>query len=312
MDEDRKRKLPDQLIEIAKKEGKAVHEGWRVRKDGTKFWGTIVITALHGEHNEVIGFTKVTRDLTERKLAEDKLKKFAQDIENRNKQLEEYAFIASHDLQEPLRKIQIFSDLLERHLDDKRLAQKYIGKITSSSKRMVKLIKGVLQYSQVENIEELFKETDLNEILYNVREEYQLLIEQKKAQVIYSELPLITGIPIQMHQLFSNLMSNALKFSDKEPVIEITAEKYKTSKSEYAQLSDNKEYWKLVFKDNGVGFDTRYSHQVFKLFKRLDVNVSGIGIGLALCKRIIEKHKGHIDVATALNEGTTFTIFLPA
>src|SRR5690606_39065495 len=126
LEEDRKNNLPETLINQAFETGRAQHEGWRLRKDGSKFWGSIVITALHDDEDNIIGFSKVTRDLTERKLAEDQAKSYAMDIEFRNKQLEEYAYIASHDLQEPLRKIQVFSELLERNIDDADAAKRYL------------------------------------------------------------------------------------------------------------------------------------------------------------------------------------------
>src|SRR5690606_19160369 len=148
LDEDRKNNFPEKLINQAKEDGKAMHEGWRLRKDGSKFWGYIVITALHDEDGKVIGFSKVTRDLTERKLAEDKMLEYAKNIEIRNKQLEEYAYIASHDLQEPLRKIQIFTELLEKNLKDEKAAKMSLNKIRASAIRMSKLIKDVLRYSQ--------------------------------------------------------------------------------------------------------------------------------------------------------------------
>src|SRR6185295_17569078 len=114
-EEDRERKLPELLINQAIEKGKAMHEGWRVRKNGTVFWGSIVITALHDVDDNIIGFSKVTRDLTEKKLADDQLKQYARDLEFRNKELEQYAYVASHDLQEPLRKIQTFAELLEKN-----------------------------------------------------------------------------------------------------------------------------------------------------------------------------------------------------
>ncbi|ELR73033.1 Cyanobacterial phytochrome B [Fulvivirga imtechensis AK7] len=311
--QDRDKKFPEQLIEMAKNDGRAIHEGWRVRKDGSTFWGSIVITALHDDENNIIGFSKVTRDLTERKQAEDKMKKYLRDIEIRNRQLEEFAFVASHDLQEPLRKIQIFSELAERNIDDKEAAKRNLSKINSSAQRMVMLIKGVLEYSKLSRHEELFATVDLSKTLRNVREDFDLLIREKGADIIYTNLPTVKGIPIQIHQLFSNLLSNALKFTDRDPVIEIEAETLANEEiRKYPNLSANGKYIKFTFKDNGQGFDSRYSDQAFKLFQRLDHSERGAGVGLALCKRIIENHKGHIEVLSKPNEGTTFLIILPA
>lgn len=307
---DREEKLPERLITEAYETGRARHEGWRVRKDGTKFWGSVVITALHDENNNVIGFSKVTRDLTEKKLTEDKLEQYLRDIEFRNKQLEEYAYIASHDLQEPLRKIQIFAELLEDNLDNPEQVKKSLDKITSSAKRMSSLIKDVLKYSQLSLEDELFEETDLNAVLYTVLEDYSMLIAQKNVQVNYDTLPVIKGIPIQIQQLFGNLISNAIKFSRENPVIEIQSSVVKAPVNSYPALDEGRNYHKIVFSDNGVGFEQQYGEQIFKMFKRLS-NSTGTGIGLALCKKIVENHNGHIYVNSILNEGTTFTIFIP-
>ncbi len=311
-DEDRKNKLPEQLIAQASQKGKAMHEGWRVKKNGDKFWGQIVITALHNQENDIIGFSKVTRDLTERKLAEDQAKSFTRDIEFRNKQLEEYAHIASHDLQEPLRKIMTFAQLLERNFDDKDIAMQYLEKMSASARRMTVLIKDVLQYSQLSLSDDLFVMTDLNVIIENLRNDYELLIEEKQVAISHSNLPVIKGIPIQLQQLFSNLFGNSLKFSSENPKIEIISEK--ASKEEIkliAQLDSNVDYFKIIFKDNGIGFDPLFSDNVFKLFQRMHTMLPGTGIGLALCKKIVENHNGYINVNSEPNKGTIFTIFLP-
>jgi len=310
MEKDRLEKLPEKLIQQAYDTGRAHHEGWRVRKDGSKFWGSIVITALHDENKDIIGFSKVTRDLTERKLAEDQMNHYLRDIEFRNKQLEEYAYIASHDLQEPLRKIQIFSELLEGNLGNADAVRKNLDKINSSAKRMSNLIKDVLKYSQLSRADELYLETDLNSILNNVLEDYILLIEQKKVIIKRDYLPIIMGIPIQLNQLFSNLISNALKFSSEHPEITIHSELLTGAEANHTDLISNRQYLKLIFKDNGIGFEQQYGEQIFKMFKRLS-DSSGTGIGLALCKKIVENHNGIIQVESAPDVGTAFTLFIP-
>jgi signal transduction histidine kinase len=288
-----------------------MHEGWRRRKDGTRFWGSIVITALHDDADNIIGFSKVTRDLTERKLADDQMANYAKDIEFRNKQLEEYAYIASHDLQEPLRKIQIFTELLEEDINDKDAVVRNIGKIKTASRRMSSLIKDVLKYSQLSRADELFETVDLNSVLATVKEDFDLLTAQKSVTIQHAALPVITGIPIQLHQLFGNLLSNAIKFSSANPLVEITAERLPPHElNNYPQLNTDRSYTKILFKDNGVGFNQQYGDQVFKMFKRL-TDSTGTGIGLALCKKIAENHNGHIEVASEVGKGTVFTIVLP-
>lgn len=310
-DEDRENNLPKAFIEKASAKGRVKHEGWRIRKDGTKFWGYVVISALYNENNEIIGFSKVTRDLTERKLSEDQLKNYALDIEFRSKQLEEYAYIASHDLQEPLRKIQVFGEMLEDSLDDKEAMLHYIEKINSSARRMTTLIKDVLKYSQLSRSEDLFETTNLNIILQNVLEDFDLLIEQQNVTIVGNVLPTLKGIPIQLHQLFSNLISNSIKFRKPNPIIEIFTETPTADDIENnPQLNRGLPYTKIIFKDNGLGFEQQYGDQIFKMFKRLG-NTPGTGIGLALCKKIVDNHNGSISVTSQLNEGTVFTIFMP-
>jgi len=312
LEEDRKTQLPEKLIREAKEKGKAMHEGWRLRKNGTKFWGSIVITALHDDMNNIIGFSKVTRDLTEKKLADDQLRQYTREIEFQNRQLEEYAYVASHDLQEPLRKIQTFAELLEKNLDDQVKVKKFLNKIQAASIRMTTLIKDVLKYSQLTAGAELFIPTDLNVVLENVKEDFELLIEQTRCQITYSGLPIIKGIPIQLHQLFSNLVSNALKFTNEAPAIDIHAENAESDEvQKHPQLAPNQFYTKITFSDNGFGFESQYADQVFKLFNRLQHSKHGTGIGLALCKRIVENHHGLIEVYSEVNKGTTFIIFLP-
>jgi len=312
LDHDRENKLPEKLIEQALNTGRAMHEGLRLRKDGTTFWGSIVITALHDKDNNIIGFSKVTRDLTEKKLADDQLKLYARDIEIRNKQLEEYAYIASHDLQEPLRKIQIFAELLENNLNNEAAARKNLEKINNAARRMSSLIKDVLKYSQLSHTDEHFTDIALHKIINAIKEDYELVIDQKKAVIITKDLPVIKGLPVQMHQLFSNLISNALKFSTEKPVIEITAEKLPQEEAKnLKELNIYREYAKITFRDNGIGFEEQYRDQVFKMFKRLESDSTGTGIGLALCKKIVENHNGHITVDSVQGQGTTFTIYLP-
>ena len=309
--DDRNNRLPEHLISEAITTGKATHEGWRIRKDRTKFWGSVVITALHNDQQDVIGFTKVTRDLTERKLAEDEVKQKAQELEFRNRELEQFAYIASHDLQEPLRKIQVFSGLLEKNIDNKEAALKFLDRINSSARRMSTLIKDVLEYSQLSK-EEITVSVDLNLILKNVLEDFDLLLEQKVVRVNCCDLPKIIGIPIQLHQLFTNLLSNAIKFSSENPVIDITSEILSEAElKNYAGLSTSRKFARIQFKDNGMGFDPQYTEDIFKLFKRLQDTGPGTGIGLALCKKIVENHGGRISVESHPNNGTTFYILLP-
>lgn len=312
LDEDQKTKLPENLIEEARIKGKATHEGWRLRKDGTRFWGSIVITALHDDHNDIIGFSKVTRDLTERKKAEDQLRYYAQSIESQNKQLEQYAYIASHDLQEPLRKIRIFASILEENADNPKIVKTNIDKINIAASRMSSLITDILKYSQLSQLEELFTLTDLNKTLESVKEDFSLIIEERNVVIESSELPTIKGIPIQLHQLFANLISNAIKFTKENPVISLSYETVPAERiSEFNDLPTSYDYHKINFTDNGIGFEQQYADQAFKLFHRLHEKTSGTGIGLALCRKIVENHKGFISASSEPHRGTTFSVYFP-
>lgn len=308
---DRKDKLPEKLINEAYTTGRATNEGWRVRKNGSMFWGSVVITALHDTDGSVIGFSKVTRDLTERKLAEDQINNYMRDIELRNRQLEEFAYIASHDLQEPLRKIRIFSEMLVSSLNDPAAAAKYAGKINDGAARMSTLISGILKYSQLSSGEQTYEDVDLNDVIKEVREDYELVMSEKKVLFLADPMPVIKAVRTQMIQLFANLVSNAIKFSGRNPEIHITC-KFATGTELKTQEIEGveKSHVKISVADNGEGFDQQYADQVFKIFKRL-TNNPGTGIGLALCKKIVENHHGSISVTSRPNAGTIFTIILP-
>jgi PAS domain S-box-containing protein len=310
-EEDREDGLPDRLLETAINEGRATDESWRMKKDGSVFWGSVVITALHNEDQEIIGFTKVVRDLTERKLADDKMRKYANDIELRNKQLEEFAYVASHDLQEPLRKIRMFSDLLEKDLDNENTARHSLKKIQKSATRMTNLISDVLMYSQLSRLSE-FVSVDLNQTMEQVKDDFELLIKEKNAEIHCSNLPEIEAIPIQMHQLFANIVGNALKFCEEKPKVKIQCKRFNDNCSDNDScLETATDYWEITIADNGPGFDPKYQDQIFELFKRLNNSEEGTGIGLSISKKIVDNHFGTIEVKSERNKGATFIVCLP-
>ena len=309
---DQNTKLPEKLIGEATLNGRATHEGWRVRKNGTTFWGNVVITALHDKDDNIIGFSKVTRDLTERKKAEDQLRYYAESIESQNKQLEQFAYIASHDLQEPLRKIRVFAGILEENIENTAIVKTNIDKINIAATRMSALITDILKYSQLSQLDELFAATDLNKTLESVLKDFDLIMEEKGVVIKSDDLPVIKGIPMQLHQLFANLISNAIKFTRERPLITINYEILeKDDVTKYPDLPLNNSYHKISFTDNGIGFEQQYADQAFKLFHRLHEKTSGTGIGLALCKKVVENHKGYISVYSTPGQGTTFTVFFP-
>jgi PAS domain S-box-containing protein len=270
-----------------------------------KVYGVLLIshdnTAII-EAAEKLGNTN--RELEEKNLA----------LERSNKELESFSYVASHDLQEPLRKIRTFSGLAQKNMQNERETKKYFKKIDSSAERMSDLIKAVLNYSRLSKRDEHFVKTDLNQILKNVKADYELLIEEKKAIIKSNKLPVITGVPLQLNQLFSNLIGNSIKFSEKKPVIKISARIIEADKMPlHPDIRPGNSYAELIFKDNGIGFEQQYSDQIFTIFKRLHGNqsYSGTGIGLALCKKIVENHRGFIAVQSEPGNGAEFFIYLP-
>jgi PAS domain S-box-containing protein len=313
--EDRENLFPQKLLAQAREKGKALHEGWRVRKDGSRFWGSIVITALHNSDGSVLGFSKVTRDLTERKKAEDKMQEYLLELEAQNRELEQFAYVASHDLQEPLRKIQTFADIIENNLDDHSMVNRYLNKLNSSASRMTELIKSVLNYSRLSRNGEEMHPTDLNQILSHVKADYELLIQEKSGKVESGLLPVIHAIPLQMNQLFSNIIGNALKYTERNPVINISSRIVDSAEIVHKPPAlPEGNYTEIVFADNGIGFDQRYESIIFAMFQRLHgkQEFSGTGIGLALCKKIMEAHSGFITATSEIEIGSKFYVYFPA
>ena len=309
--EDRNTGLPERLLNEARVNGRAIHEGWRLRKDRTKFWGSITLTALHNEQGEVIGFSKVTRDLTERKQTEDKMREYLLQLETKNKELEQMTHVVSHDMQEPLRKIQMFSDIVSNLFPDNATAQKYFQKINVSAGRMRALIYSMLNYTSLLKDENKMEDTDLDKILKDILADFDPLIKEKNAKIESEPLPVIRAIPLQVGQLFYNLIDNALKFNNnKHPEIRISCAvaEYKVP----GYLSEGN-YLQITFADNGTGFDDKYESLMFSMFQQLHGKheYSGTGIGLTLCKKIMENHHGFIRAAGEPDKGATFYLYFP-
>ncbi|RZJ31022.1 MAG: PAS domain S-box protein [Flavobacterium sp.] len=247
----------------------------------------------------------------------DNLQESNVQLRQSNAELAQFAYIASHDLQEPLRKISTFSQLLESSLGE-NVSEKSIGyleKIRNSSQRMTNLIRGVLQYSQISTEQRAFSKVDLNKLIREIISDYDLLIEQKKGRITLSPLPIIEAIPLQMTQLFANLIGNALKFSrpDNPPVITITAGVADEHELDLYKFSNQVPYAKIEISDNGIGFQKEYAEKIFHIFQRLHSKsqYEGTGIGLALCKKIVVNHHGDIVAAVNSGGGAVFTVFLP-
>lgn len=318
--EDQERKLPETLIQEAITNGKARHEGWRVRKDGTTFWGNILITALHDENNNVIGFTKVTRNLTERKIAEDQLREYTDRIAKHNEELQKinsdldsFTYMASHDLQEPLRKIKTFCNFILSREGEKfsKESEVYFRRITAAASRMQKIIESLLYYSRATSAEIILQPTDLNFILEEVKKDITDLIAEKNVTIIHDKLPVLKIMPLQFQQLFLNIIENAIKYSRENvpPVIKITSELFAINENDEA-----KNFCRIFIIDNGIGFEQQYAENIFKLFQRLHGRheYSGTGVGLAICKKIVENHKGTITAVSEPDKGAAFIITIPA
>jgi PAS domain S-box-containing protein len=254
-------------------------------------------------------------DITEIDRAHEKLKVLNQQLEKSNQDLEQFAFVASHDLQEPLRKIQTFSQLLEYKLDDKEAVKKYLAKIIDAASRMTELIVAVLNYSRLSNEKGNFETVDLNEVVENVRNDLELKIAEKAAVIQTDQLPVIRGNRLQLTQLFLNLVGNSIKFSRKAPLVTISTAVVDSSAVKGIEgFNGTGKFVELVFKDNGIGFEQQYADKIFTVFQRLHgkQEYPGTGIGLALCKKIIHNHKGQVAVTSIPDEGTTFMIYFPA
>ncbi|RUT69558.1 PAS domain S-box protein [Flavobacterium cupreum] len=249
--------------------------------------------------------------------ANTELESSVKNLHGANVQLQEYAYVASHDLQEPLRKILMFISRLlgmDEKISDEGLV--LLDKISKSSTRMNTLIKDLLAYSYLNNPEKQFVKTDLNVVVANILIDFELLIQDNRVQVKLGKLPVITAVALQMNQLFYNLISNALKFcknDDSICKIEISSRKLnKAQIKKYPTLNADREYYKIVIKDNGIGFNKQYENKIFTIFQRLHNNevYSGTGIGLSIGKKIVENHKGIIYSRAEENVGAEFHIIL--
>ncbi len=277
-------------------------------------WFENYFIPLRDVDNNVYGVMTIGHDITSIVESAEKIEKVNAELLKSNRDLEQFAYVASHDLQEPLRKIQTFAQMLSDHTGDPEQAKIYQEKINQSSGRMKQLIQDMLNFSRISNSEEAFVPTDLNDVLENLIIDFELLLREKDAVINYPNLPVIPGIPLQLSQLFSNIINNSLKYTEKKPVITITCDTLTAEDvNTYHKLDKNIPYYKIQFQDNGIGFEPQYSEQIFAIFQRLHgkQSYSGTGIGLALCKKIVENHHGIIYAEGRLNEGATFTIIMP-
>ena len=263
-----------------------------------------------------IELRKKAEAILEQKVDErtKELQRSNQRLEESNKDLQQFAFVASHDLQEPLRKIQTFSNLaLERDFDDKDKVKSHLEKISSSAARLRNLITDLLEYSNI-YADEKFEEINLNELVQQVLSDLELFVKDRECQVEISDLPIVEGIPSQFRQVFQNLISNSVKFmkTDKPGVIIITGERVRDRSIRAAPDPDG-QYCRIIVRDNGIGFNQDFSDKIFEIFQRLNHRgvYQGTGIGLAIVKKVVERHDGLVDASAVEGQGATFTIVVP-
>jgi signal transduction histidine kinase len=261
--------------------------------------------------------TGVNYDMSDQYKKTLELEENNKELKSINEELESFNNIVSHDLQEPLHKIQMFISRIEAKEMDLITEQGkvYFAKIRTSANKMQTLLIDLVNYSRTIKGDKVFAETDLNEVLVQVIDDLSLNIENKKANVNVGLLPTLKVIPFQVEQLFINLISNSLKYSKEEVVPEITVftEDIEVNDIYENQLISNEDFYKIVVADNGIGFKQEYADKVFILFQRLekDSKYSGTGLGLAICKRIVENHDGFIKVNSEPGVGTRFAVYLP-
>src|ERR1051326_774529 len=263
------------------------------------------------------------KEIEERKASEEKIHLLNERLIRNNTQLvsineelDRFAYVASHDLQEPLRKIMIFSDkiLMGGNLDAE--AEKYFKKKISSSRRNEFLINDLLNFSRQPMNSADFRKIDLNVLAKEAIAELEIEIEKNNARINISELPVIWAVPSLIRQLFHNLISNAIKFRKKtvEPVVRIEAKKLNSTDNSFpVKTMNGNNYYKISISDNGIGFDPKYADEIFMVFKRLHSyhEFEGSGVGLSICKKIIEKHNGFIIAESKPGNGSTFIFGLP-
>jgi PAS domain S-box-containing protein len=288
--------------EISEKGYTGVFEKEYIKKDGSVFPAELRVFQIKDDDGKPEGMIGIVRDITERKQLEKKLQNHVKDLERSNRELEQFAYVASHDLQEPLRMVSSFTQLLAQKYREKldQNAMEYIHYAVDGANRMQRLINDLLAYSRVQTKGKEFVKVDMHLVIGQAVSMLSQTISSRNALVSNGELPSVFADESQMVQVFMNLISNAVKFCKTDPVIYISA-------------VESEGFWVFSVKDNGIGIEKQYFNKIFQIFQRLHTKDEyiGTGIGLALCQRIVERHGGKIWLESELDKGTIFYFSLP-
>ena len=270
------------------------------------------------EKDELLKFTGNTVDVTEMKVYEEDLKYKIEELNRSNQDLEQFAYIASHDLQEPLRKIMAFGERLNSKYGEQLGSdgQFYISRMMDAANRMKILMENLLSYSRVSTKTEPYELVDLGVIIESILSDLEMKIQDVDAKITMVPMPKLNALPTQMQQLFQNLISNALKFVKLNEKPAITIQAGEADRKEMSLLGlpfKYNKYYKISIIDNGIGFDEEYAEKIFLIFQRLHgrSEFEGTGLGLAICKKIVDNHHGYIIAKSEPNKGATFTVYLP-
>lgn len=289
---------------------------------GTPKWWDVLVSPVVKPGEPVQQIISVSRDVTEQRKSQEALDKMNHMLDLKNKSLESanaelksFSYVASHDLQEPLRMIKNFSELIIKSEKLLEKGQKYFSFITSASERMKNLITSLIDYSRIDRSELNFVPCDLNTIVEESKNNLLLSISEKQAQIEHEILPTIKGLPVQLTQLFTNIISNAIKYSrpEENPHIKISSQRIPGKKIDHPAANKKTEYHSLIFSDNGIGFEKEYETKIFEVFHRLHGRdeYSGTGIGLAIVNKIVANHDGFITAEGKPGIGATFTVYFP-
>ncbi len=294
----------------------AIYEA--VTYTGAAKWIQVWAKCSYNDLGQPVAATGIIRDITGQYEQRQSARKNVEELQRSNRELEDFAYVASHDLQEPLRKINTFCGRLYARYHDQldREGGQYIDRIMASAESMKNLIQNLLDYSRIAQTEEPLQPTRLDVLLLGVQSDLELIIEETRARIHLMPLPVVMGHAPLLTQLFTNLLSNAIKFrkSDVAPEIKITATTPTPASLAAAGLDAQGTFYCVNVVDNGIGFDPAYAERIFGLFQRLHSKAEfpGTGIGLAICRKIAERHGGTLTATGEEGEGAHFSIYFPA